>query len=197
MKKAIKFSIWIFVGFFVCYLIGQNIVLPLRMKNQMEEVMNNSQEGIAGVKNDEDGFVVVNHLQEMHFEGKKDVDDNPWGFTIGEIDVDNVGRCLLMTPGTKMFCVVSDVSDESLQLKWMIHPWVREDSDGLEVVVTVMDTDDSSKKIEKKFEIQKSEDFLNEVLDISMFEGGKVDVEIECFNGANNDSTADWLVIQM
>ena len=203
MKKMSKYK-WLFIGIVwlsACYIIGQNI------NGDKTENDDNNDQPMASVPHakisdydsegkrlDNNQGYVTNATDELgsfkvSFDGQKNVDDNPWGYNAGIIDVERIGECALLTPNTSL--VLYETSNYSqIEFYGSIHPWVESLSDGVGLIVQYLD--ENGNLIE---EITYDGIITNETnINISNDIGADI-IKILCSNGINNDDNGDWMII--
>lgn len=140
-------------------------------------------------------FQSTNNIYDMEILGANKTSDNPWGITAGEFDMEDVGRCVLLTPGTSMSFRIKKENSDNLKLSWMIHPWVSEKSDGVGIEVEVYESGAETPVISKGFLTAVTDDFVNESIDISALESDEIKIVLKCNSGENDNEDADWLVV--
>lgn len=62
--------------------------------------------------------------------GRAESDDYPYGYNAGYIEDDEVGKAILLTPGTEIEMDVSQMAGYEMTIQYFIHPWVADHSDG-------------------------------------------------------------------
>lgn len=163
---------------FGAYIIGQQVVLPLRQINSS----NNFDENSVSWGN-----------YEIRIEGSNQTEDNPWGFTAGIIDMESIGDCVLLTPNTSL--VLENISSkEVIFIELTIHPWVKELSDGAGILVRFKDIEENVIG-EDDIHIGNEESWIT--LEYNMEQFPNINsIELLCNNGLLDDDTADWVVIK-
>lgn len=142
----------------------------------------------AGVE----AFSTAELWSSLTFEGQKEVDDTPWGYNAGIIDVDN-DSCILLTPNTAV--TINDISgEESISFAYELHPWVRENSDGAGLLVRLLDKDENI-LYEDNLTVSKDADWSSYELNMQAYPEVCA-VKIYCNNGENNDDSADWVILR-
>ena len=124
--------------------------------------------------------------------GSQDTDDNPWGYTAGEI-TDDTGNYILLTPNTSFMIDIAE-SDSLISLQTTIHPWVAESSDGAGVEVWMLDESGNILFQESItldpdgswYSIQYPSDLLQNATSIQFL----------CNNGTNDDDSCDWVIFK-
>lgn len=129
----------------------------------------------------------------VNFEGAVETNDNPWGYTAGIIDTDTDGRCLLITPNTAV--QINDLTtSDSLELQFMIHPWVSRSSDGAGILIWYLDKENNILG-QEDISIDNSDKWQNYEINKEKYVD-TAKVKILANNGSNNDDSADWVIIK-
>lgn len=201
-KRAVIIMISFFVSCAVAYGIGQGIVVPLTEKEetQTENTANVDNTSNENANTNTSGTVLMRFVDEfdnLTFQGKEEVStsDIPWGSTIAKIEEETLGTSIMMTPNTYMTASYHVVGKEELQWKYSIHPWVRQNSDGLTMHVRVYTTDMENAELSEDYTVDPTEDYQALKLPLEQFEGQDVKITFSVGNGENNDSNGDWLVL--
>ena len=195
-KKSICVACAIIVVLFICYLIGQNIVLPRRMKSA----------GYTDADGNVPEYSIMENINSFSFGGQKEMVDVPGSQTISVIELDensNVsedmyGKYIFMTPGTS-FANRIDLSKKCDTLSFMygIHPWIEKNvSDGVEIVVEVYTTEEGKPDIRKTFNAKAGEAMKLAEVDLSSVAGKEVTIGITCTAGESGDESGDWGMIR-
>lgn len=181
MKAIMKILIMFFFSCVVAYLIGQKIVVPLTSGGTNQEMFSVSSDFIACF---DDGIV----------DNFKKTEDNPWNKNIGKIEDDVIGESILMTPNTSV--VFSRTLDENntLLCEYMIHPWMKEVSDGADLTFVITDKDSGDVYVEKKVFVSKEDNHKKLGFSLKDCEGKAVDIKIVAGNGENDNTDGDWIV---
>ncbi len=124
--------------------------------------------------------------------GSKDTDENPWGYTAGVIEDDEVGNCILLTPESGV--VINNVSNLTMiSLQAKIHPWVAQNSDGAGVDITFLNSVGDT--IEKDaVSINNGDNWVDIQYDLTRFPDLSK-ISFKC-NGGTGDYSSDWVVIK-
>ncbi len=129
---------------------------------------------------------------DVTFEGQKEVDDTPWGFNAGVIDVDG-DSCILLTPNTAV-TLPNVVGEKKVSFDYQLHPWVKENSDGAGLLVRVLD---EKGNILFEDSLQVDKDAAWSQYEVSLEEYPEaVSVKVYCNNGENGDDSADWVILR-
>ena len=204
-KKAVLIAISFCISCAVAYGIGQGVVVPMTEKNQEKaEITENVDSNDGVTENNKEGndsgkaaFCFADEFDTLDFQGKKEVStsDNPWGSTIAKIEEDTLGTSIMMTPNTYMTASYHVSDKEVLQWNYGIHPWVRENSDGLTMHIRIYTTDMENAEFSKDYKVDTRTDYQSERLPLEQFKGQDIKITFSVGNGENNDSSGDWLVL--
>lgn len=155
-KTALLSVICIMAVLYVCYLIGQNVVLPKRM----------AKEGYLDENGKVPEYSVLKDFANYELEGEADA-DVPGGKTISKLTIgDDIeiedswrGNYIFMQPGTSMARELKFSSGyKELSFYCGIHPWIRKDiTDGAELVVKVYSEDEQNPEIEERIQVNAGE----------------------------------------
>lgn len=124
MKKQVTVVIAAAAFLVVCWAVGQTI----------------TGERTSGKENViEDGDVFTNSIWDIvSFEGNRDTGNNPWGITAGWFEMDSEDHCILLMPDSAV--KLNDVNSNMIvSFDCDIHPWVKEKSDGVGLIVWLLD----------------------------------------------------------
>lgn len=191
--KRILIAATLLLGLVLAFLVGQHVVAPIRNKALGQK--NENPEETAGAEQE----------YMLEWENQKETEENPWGTTAGIIETEAGAKAALLTPGTGLR-VTQSVEEDVIAIRYYIHPWVAEFSDGLtfsysvapasEQEVASSDGVADGKTQEIQIEEKDAGRVLELELDVSQYHG--MTVVIEFFNlmvdGANQDG--DWLVLE-
>ena len=142
----------------------------------------------------------------LEWENQKETEENPWGTTagiIGDGSRSQSGAAHFRERGLR---VTQSVEEDVIAIRYYIHPWVAEFSDGLTFSYSVAPASEQEvasfrrsadgKTQEIQIEEKDAGRVLELELDVSQYHG--MTVVIEFFNlmvdGANQDG--DWLVLE-
>lgn len=126
------------------------------------------------------------------FEGNHEVADNPWGVNAGIVEDDDIGKCVLLTPGTGF--TIENINDKEFLLQTKLHPWAASSSDGVTLDISLMGSNDEL--INEYFvDIDSNDSWLDLSLDIEDI-NNLSKIKVICDNGKNDDSSWDWLVFR-
>lgn len=195
-KKSIVVASGIIAVLVICYLIGQNIVLPQRMKS-------------AGYT-DADGKIPVYSILEQFNTfaiGGEKAADVPGSKSITQIEFnkDNsgipdewLGSCIFMLPNTS-FAKQMKIENRctKIDLEYGIYPDITKDvCDGANLVVEVYIDENKDPVIHEEFNAQAGEDLKRASVDISKYAGKNVTITFSCNDGGKNNEDGDWMMIK-
>ncbi len=180
MKKSIQLAIFVVLSLCACWFAGQ----------QMKAVRLAHQE-----KSDEhetDVWSLAEHMDSANvtIEGKAESNDYPYGYNVGAIEDEQVGRAILLTPGTEIGWEGTVSETASLNMGFFLHPWVADGSDGalLNVIITAGGTEH-----DHVFEV--GADLQEEVLSLGEF-AGEVRIELAVSNAEGWNTDCDWVILK-
>lgn len=148
----------------------------------------------SGISNEMQRSAGLKEIYDLQFSGAMKTSDNPWGITAGEIDIENEGQCIFLMPGTSASFRIEKGHKEGLVLSAMIHPWVREKSNGVEVTAELYGAEDDTPLMWNEFRINASEEVTEKEIDISGIEADEIKIVLTCNVEDNQD--ADWVVVK-
>lgn len=187
-KKIILGAVGIFVSLFVCYLIGQNIVLPNRL----------AKEGLTSYDGKVPEISFVQHPEYLIFEGKMASEDFPGGQTVGFITMDGNMKAFLVTPETAIyydFMVTSKTKEISFVAGY--HPMIEAGvADGAVLKVEVISIKDDMLLAEEVLEILPGASDEVIELELSQYKEQEIRVSISCEAGAAGDESGDWIILK-
>lgn len=195
-KKTIKIAIVIIVVLFICYLIGQNIVLPNRMRSA----------GYVDADGNIPQYSILQNFNSFSIKGQAPA-DVPGSTSIQKIEFtkDNaaipdewLGNCIFMLPNTSFAKVIDlDKKSTKIDLEYGIYPdKVTEVSDGADLYVEVYLEEKSKPVIREKLIAEPNGELNRAKIDISKYAGEKVSISFSCLDGGNGNEDADWMMIK-
>lgn len=197
MKKSVKLLVAAFGSLCLCWFIGQQlrVLRPELVENESltsEVAQQEQQQQEQSQEQVEQGSQGL--FANLEFEGSKDTSDNPWMKTAGLFEMENLGKCIFLTPNTGV--VFGGVSyGEAVALECGIHPWVIESSDGAGLVMWVLDDQDNI-LYQEEWNISNQDEWQTVTLPLQNYEAA-AKVKILCNNGKNEDDSGDWVIIRM
>lgn len=123
--------------------------------------------------------------------GKMESEDYPYGYNIGVIEDNAVGRAVLITPNTSVEFKAQISKATDLRMDFAIHPWVAENSDGAIINISV-----DSEKDEETYSYDVSGAEKEAVIDLNDYIGRKVLVRVWISNAEENNENCDWMILQ-
>ena len=195
-KKTIKIAIVIIVVLFICYLIGQNIVLPNRMRSA----------GYVDADGNIPQYSILQNFNSFSIKGQAPA-DVPGSTSIQKIEFtkDNaaipdewLGNCIFMLPNTSFAKVIDlDKKSTKIDLEYGIYPdKVTEVSDGADLYVEVYLDGKSKPVIREKLKAEPNGELNRAKIDISKYAGKEVSISFSCLDGGNGNEDADWMMIK-
>ena len=199
--KRILIAATLLLGLVLAFLVGQHVVAPIRNKALGQK--NENPEETAGAEQE----------YMLEWENQKETEENPWGTTAGIIETETGTKAALLTPGTGLR-VTQSVEEDVIAVRYYIHPWVAELSDGLSFSCSVAPASEqgvssssgSADSISegaaegKTQEIQIEEKDAGRVLelelDVSQYHGTVVVIEFFNLMVDGADQDGDWLVLE-
>lgn len=195
-RKSIIAIFGIIAVLFICYLIGQNIVLPKRM--------------VSAGYTDADGNVPVYSILEnfntFAIGGEKSA-DVPGSKSITKIEFNKnntgipdewLGNCIFMLPETSFAKRMKlDKKCTKIDLMYGIYPDISaEVSDGAELIVEVYLDEDEKPVVHEELNAQAENELQRASIDISAYAGKEVTITFSCNNGGNDNEDGDWMMIK-
>lgn len=194
-KKTILFTIvGVLAVLYVCYLIGQNVVLPKRM----------AKEGYLDENGNIPEYSILQDFANYELVGERDL-DVPGGKTINKLkigedsDVEDSwrGSYIFMMPGTSMAKAIKFVpSYKKLSFYCGIHPWIQKDiTDGARLTIIIYSEDKEHAEIEEQVQVD-AEEMKKVVIDLANVKGKSATLEISCDGGNAGDESGDWVLLE-
>lgn len=130
---------------------------------------------------------------DIYIEGSSETDENPWGYSAGIIEVNDIGSCILLTPNTSF--EIDNISNEGVvSLQAEIHPWVSASSDGAGIDVWIMN--DSNDILQQDSILIGNEmSWIDIQYSFSGLENASK-IKFLCNNGDGDDDSADWVIFR-
>lgn len=175
MKKSLIIMMIAIVSMVISWYIGQSVHTNADRNSTSGdlEAVNNSNQNIS-----------------IEFEGSEQTSDNPYGFTAGMIEFEGENY-IFLTPNTA--CILYNLSKvKNVSLALELHPWVASGSDGAGIDVIAYYEDGSNEQMETIF-LENSKGKINKSYNI--LERKIEKIVLNCQNGTNNNSDADWVMI--
>lgn len=187
-KKIIVGAAGIFVALFVCYLIGQNIVLPSRM----------AKEGLLSYEGNMPEFSFIQNAKTLFYENQVQSTDYPGGQTVGLITIDGNEKAFLITPQTAIRYDLKLTKDmDKLSFVCGYHPAVEIGvADGANLTVEVISLAEETVLVQEKVEVMADGEEKAIEFDLSGFQGQEVRICISCDAGNAGDYSGDWIVFK-
>lgn len=195
-KNKIIVCCSIMAALFVCYMIGQKIVLPIRMEKA----------GYLTVDGKVAKYSIMEHFNEFQIEGQQQA-DVPGSLNISMLTLneDNsdfseefLGTSIFMLPGTSISNTMKiRGSYQELSFLCGMAPNITKDvSDGAEIVISAY-VKDSKKPIWQEAVAVMPEEGMNVArVSLEPIRGKKVRLEISCTAGKNGNEDGDWVMMK-
>lgn len=123
--------------------------------------------------------------------GRTKSSDYPYGYNVGSIEDEEVGKAVLITPSTSVSVFGEIQQNAALEVSLEIHPWVAEASDGAIVNVEVVCGEE--KKI---FSYEVLNEERTEIIDLKEYEGEKVRIVVSVSNKEGCNENCDWMILK-
>ena len=187
-KRAIGVGISIFLVLFVCYLIGQNIVLPARL----------AKEGLLTFDGKVPVYSFVQNKDAVQYPENVQRDDVPGGLSANYMVLDGNQKVFFMTPSSTITSNLTiDNSWKRMSMVCAFHPGIAEGiSDGASVTVEIVDLEDNSVIYSEIVEIPSTNTAESMELDLNAYSGKNVEIVLTCDAGQNGDESGDWIIIK-
>lgn len=189
MKNKVRVLVIGIAILLLSYMIGQNIVLPLRSQE-------NNAEGLVDANRTTSGTVsLFNEFDFLEKYGYKETEDNPWNKTIAAVDKsDDIPAGILLTSGTGIGVPLELEDNASLEIAVCIHPWMDEYSDGAVLQIEYKSDEEKDYSIIAQYKVKDSaiEKFT---IDLSELAGTKGMLKITCPIEKSGDASGDWLLM--
>ena len=127
------------------------------------------------------------------FINAKETEDNPWGTTAGIIEYDGSVPSILLTPNTGVCLYRREEDEDTMALSVEIHPWVRESSDGADLVICALNSAGDVLYTEK-ISLVENKGRTKCLLDWKLVPEVAA-YRLQCGNGGKNNDDCDWVLI--
>ncbi len=190
MKKGIKLAIAAVSALGLCWFAGQQMK-QARQETGMpvEQERELSADSGTGTSEQQE-WSLRDHVDGAQIMGLVESEDYPYGYNVGAIEDEAVGRAVLLTPGTAIAWEGVISGEAVLELTYGIHPWVAEESDG-----AVLNIDISADSGVRNYVYNVETAFQEESLPLKDFAGEEVLVEVSVSNQEGKDDSCDWVVL--
>lgn len=178
MNKKAFITILAFLWLAGCYMIGQ--LTHKRAENTVSDYYSSC------------NLWDVVYSGKAKITGYSESSDYPFGYNVGAIEDDEMGKSIFLTPGTAISVSISDLMKEDISLQARIHPWVASSSDGALLQVSVLSDDLDDLFV---YDVTNSEttDF---VIEANSIMSSTAVVSFSVSNSENKDESCDWVIIQ-
>lgn len=188
-RKKIVLLLAIVLSLSGCWFIGQQI----HGTSDEEENLTDTKDYLVSDESTE--VIVTENLLDwdtVTYEGNASTDDNPWNVTAGTIELEDRGASAFLTPNTSVIFTISKQVDV-FSFCYEIHPWVKENSDGADLEILLLD--------EAENVLYKEDIFVNasdelETFQVDLDEYKDVErIKVLCHSGTNNNENGDWVIL--
>ena len=124
-------------------------------------------------------------------EGKVNSEDYPYGYNIGAIEDDEVGKAILVTPGTSIQISGRIPENVVLSVDFKIHPWVAQDSDG-----AVINFDIKAEESQETFSYEVTAQENVQSIDLSKYARQNITLMVSLSNKDDCNEDCDWTILQ-
>lgn len=202
MKKAVKLLGAAVVSLFICYAVGQQLKTmrmdqeALGQDGQSQEEQSQgeqSREEQSQEKGADTSWNLVDNMDTtaVILSGRVESDDYPYGYNLGAIEDDEVGKAVLLTAGTTIEAVVNIMGNVELELDYGIHPWVAEGSDGALLNLTVTAGDQIW-----DYTYIVSSDEQKERISLGQFPDDEMHIKMWVSNEEGQNEECDWVILR-
>lgn len=188
MKKVIRLIVCVMASLCICWIAGQWFKEFRQSKQEHVEDME-EQEG-----RENDTWSLAEHMdsESVIVEGLVESEDYPYGYNVGSIEDEQVGRAILLTPDTSIG-VEGTVSEESaLTLCYFLHPWVAEDSDGALLNISI-----TGNGVERDYVYEVGADMEKQTIDLGEYADKPVRILLSVSNGEGCNADCDWIILSI
>ncbi|HBA49868.1 MAG TPA: hypothetical protein DCZ91_19155 [Lachnospiraceae bacterium] len=179
MKKGIKLAFLAVVLLGVCWFAGQK--MKAARLARLDEPVNQ----------EADVWSLLGHMDsdKVSLEGRKEDSDYPYGYNVGAIEDEQVGKAILLTPDTAIEWEGILSEDASLTIDFFLHPWVADGSDGALLSVAVI-----SGGTVHDYVYEVSANLQNETISLEEF-SGEVQIKLTVVNEEGRNKDCDWVIL--
>lgn len=187
-KKIIIGAVGIFVVLFICYLIGQNVVLPSRL----------AKEGLLSYSGNVPEFSFIQNSHMLFYENQEQSEEYPGGQNVGPITIDENQEGFLIVPKTAIRYDVKLTREmKTLSFVAGYHPTIEVGvADGAELKLQVISLYDETILAEEDVYVAADGSDTIVKFDLSAYKGKEVRIRISCESGSAGDYNGDWIVLE-
>lgn len=178
----------ILVALYICYLIGQNIVLPARM----------SAEGLLSYDDKMPQYSFLQNAKDIFYENQVAKEDVVGGQTTGLITLEDNTKVLFVTPGTALRSDIT-LEEQANELSFVCgyHPMIEAGiTNGAVIKAEVISLEDESVLLEEEIYIADGEREQIVEIDLSGIDEKNIRVRLSCSCGEENDDNGDWIIVK-
>ena len=144
-------------------------------------------------------FSFIDNIREANLSGKIESNDFPWQTNIGIINVDNIGSCVFMTPGTSIeYNVPLDNKKHYLKFSYGLHPTAQKwnISDGMQFIVKVKEDSENEYTVLDTILVDPNKTSLVDYnVSLNKYKGKNISIEIIADNKNSMKSEGDWGIL--
>lgn len=195
-KNKIFVGCGIMVALFVCYLIGQKIVLP----NRMEKA------GLLTVDGTVAKYSIMEHFNEFQIEGQQEADvPGSLNISLLTLNTENsdfseefLGTSIFMLPGTSISNTMKIHRNyQEVTFLCGMAPNISKDvSDGAEVVIAAYEADGKKPIWEEAVEVLPEQGMNVARVSLNPIQGKKIKLVISCSAGKDGTEDGDWVMVK-
>lgn len=123
--------------------------------------------------------------------GRVESRDYPYGYNLGSIEDDEVGKAVLLTAGTSVEIDGRLTGGGELKFDCEIHPWVAEQSDGALLIIVL-----ASGGQRQDFVYEVGSGRQAQTISLEQFPDSEIHVEISVTNEEGKNEDCDWVVFR-
>lgn len=169
---------------------------PEKAENNTENVILSTEEidsTLAETLSENAEWNLLEHIESNNVmvQGRIETEDYPYGYNVGTIEDDEVGKAILLTPGTSISISGTFTNADCLNMEYMIHPWVVENSDG--VIFSMNITMDGETQ---NYSYEVSEGTETQQISFEEYKNKEVEINLQLTNKDGASDTCDWLVLK-
>lgn len=177
MKKVVKLLCGAVFLLCICWFIGQQ--LKTARLNQEEQA--NS------------GWNLVDYIDTpaVVLNGRTESADYPYGYNLGAIEDDEVGRAVFLTAGTAIEIEGKVAEGTVLDVNYEIHPWVASESDGALLNIAIISGD-----VKQDYVYTVDGNVQRQTISMEQFSDCEVHIEMSVSNEEGKNENCDWVVLR-
>lgn len=123
--------------------------------------------------------------------GRMESEDYPYGYNLGVIEDDEVGRAVLLTMGTEIEIEGTVSEGAVLELGYEIHPWVAAESDGAILNLVI-----AGENREQDYTYAVGSNLQKQSVPLEQFAGEEVRIQLSVSNEEGKNEICDWVILE-